>query len=162
MATLWFKRIFLLAVLGCTAAPALAQNCPLDEVEINYRNMRLPAAIDSLNVCRQDRVWNRLGKNDKLRVFRLLAFSYHFKNEPDVARMQVQALMQEEPRYRPATTDPEFFQVLVREFTPPKWYQKRRVQVVGGVLIGAAALIFALTRPEGPQSLPGPPLPGSN
>jgi len=160
----WLTRMLVIAVMGSIAAPALAQNCGMDEAQNHYDNMRLIEAIRLLEDCRRGNRWWYMVKAQKSGALRLLAFAYDARNEPDSSRAAVQQLVSKvDQGYRAAATDPEFFQALVREFRP-RWYQKRWVQLGGAAVIGGV-IAFALTRPEGPQGpqrLPLPFLPGSN
>ena len=57
MAFAWLKRMLVLAVIGCATAPALAQNCGMDEAQNHYDNMRLNEAIRLLEDCRREDRW---------------------------------------------------------------------------------------------------------
>ena len=49
----WLTWMLVLAVIGCMAAPALAQNCRMEDAQNHYDNMRLIDAIRLLEDCRR-------------------------------------------------------------------------------------------------------------
>ena len=154
----WFQHTLALALLACVAIPALAQTqtC-LQAAQQSFYNKRLDETILVLEDCKS-RAWPSLNASEKTAALRLLAISYFATGEDNFARMSVEDLIREDRSYRAnPQLDPVFFQALVREFRP-KWYQKRWVQLIGVAVVGGT-VAFALTRPEGPQALPGPPLP---
>ena len=155
MTKAWLTRMLVLAVIGCMAAPALAQNCLMEDAQNHYDNMRLIDAIRLLEDCRRGDRWWYLEKAQKAGALRLLAFAYDARNEPDSSRAAVRALMLEDQGYRAAATDPEFFQAWVREFRL-RWYQKRWVQLGGAAVIGGVLSILLLR--TNPSDLPGPPM----
>ncbi len=160
MAKAWLRGVLGLIVIACMAPPTLAQNC-LDEAQISYRNMRLSEAIGVLEDCR-GRQWPDLETSQKTAALRLLAISYFASRDSVLATGAVVELLGEDRGYRTDPDgDPEFFQRWVGELRPKAWYQKRWIQITGGLLIGGT-VGYLLFKPETKLPLPGDFFPPSN
>lgn len=157
----WFNRVLILTLIGCLAAPVLAQDqpCRLDEARRAFESLRLTETIQELEDCR-NRGWPELDTNQKIVALRLLALAYIEDAELDKAEESVRLLMLEDRSYRSPENDPLIYQNWVKELKPKAWYQKRWVQLGGIAVVGV--LSFVLLGPqEGPQPLDiptiGPP-----
>ena len=139
---------------GCLDDPEQAQNA-LEEAQRLYRLELFIEAVQLLAPCVP-----LLDKPLKIEALRLMAIAHYESGEPDSSRQWVRQLVRRVDRgYRvDLAEDPLFFQDLVRQLRP-KWYQKRWVQVSGGVVLGVV-LGYVLFRPEvrPPGPLAGPPV----
>ena len=159
------RRFLMLAVMACTAAPALAQNC-LIEAQTYYRDMRLGPAIDVLEQCRAEGLPG-LDRSQKTAALRLLSISYFARGDTTLARTAVEDLLAEDRRSRSdPLEDPVFFQDWVHDLRPKLWHRKWWVRITGGALItGAVVCRLAGCFSSDPRPLPGAnefPLPPSN
>ena len=170
----WLKWIMALAVIGCTALPAVAQGvqvCACTEgtptrLQGALRNMLLSDnLLCELTECEEedwpDSFWSTREKED---AYRYMVFFHHFKGgDAASVRRSVERLLDVNPRYDP-DPDPFFFQNMVEEEKTARRRKKRRNRFIG---FGGAALIsgmaaYFLSRTTPPDPLPLPLLPGSN
>ena len=152
----WFNRVLILTLIGCLAAPVLAQDqpCRLDEARQAFESLRLTETIQELEDCR-NRGWPALNTNQKIAALRLLALAYIEDAELDKAEESVRLLMLEDRGYRSPENDPLIYQYWVKELKPKTWYQKRWVQLGAAAVVGVV-LGIVLTPAKGPADLPPP------
>ena len=163
--------ILALGLLGGVLPPAAAQaqaaiacdEMLLDEANGLYDLGRFDETIEKLKPCLPGRF--RLGEQhfrgrQATQALRLMALSsYAMRQPPDSTSQWVQKLVKLDRRYQAdPEEDPLFFQYLVDDLWPSRWYQRRWVQI-GGVLIvgGLVGCWLGGCFENEIQPLPGPP-----
>jgi len=165
MHTSAFKPILALVLIGWAlpAATAHAQ-AACDEILLSqagqsYDLGRFDETVSALRPClpgRHKRGEKHFRRKQAPQALRLMALSYYAQQAPpDSTRDWVREIVKLNPRYQTAPDeDPLFFQHLVEELRPPRFYQRRWVQI-GGALVVGAVVSYVLLKPE-PESLPHP------
>ena len=159
-------QILALVLVGCLlpATPGQAQTaCDdtlLDEADRLYDLGRFDETVELLNPCLPEPASNFRRRAQATQALRLMALSYYARREPpDSTRQWVRRLVRLDRGYRAdPEEDPLFFQYLVDALRPPRWYQRRWVQIGGGLVVGAAVgclVTRCLSKTIDP--LPGPP-----
>ena len=162
------KQILMLLLVGGAAAatPVWAQTeCDemlLDEANRLYDLGRVDDTIDLLHPCLSGRL--RPGsiafrrRAQATQALRLMALSsYARRDPPDSTRQWVRRIVKLDRGYRAdPEEDPLFFRVLVDELRPPRWYQRRWVQI--GLVAGVSAAVYCIVQCGKADPLPGPPL----
>lgn len=160
-----FKPILTLALLACVlpAMPARAQatcdDALLTDASQSYDLGLFDEAIGTLKPCLPGRLrrgeQHFRGRGQATQALRLMALSYYAKREPDSTRQWVERLVKRDRGYQAdPLEDPLFFQYLVDDLRPPRWYQKTWVQI-GGALVVVGVVSYLLFKSE-PSPLPGP------
>ena len=159
MAHRWVRQVLVFAVIGCTAAPLLAQDCSEDAATVlsnaqsKFDHINFPGVLDILKACQQAR-WPEWGRNNRVEALRLMAITYYFIREETVARATVTDLLKADSGYDLRKEDPVFFEKMVEAEKKKRkagWIKKL---LFGG---GATALIsFLVLRPAKLKPLPAP------
>ena len=164
----FFIHLLALVLIGCVlpATTARAQEeIECDDVRLGKANNRynfglFDEAVDLLKPCLPGdfrlRMQRFRRKSQATQALRLLALSsYALREPPDSTRAWVRKLVRFNRRYQAdPEEDPLFFQNLVDELRPPRWYQKRWVQIGGAFVVGSV-VGYVLLKP-GPDPLPDP------
>lgn len=167
MCTRSIRLLFTLVLVGC-ALPVWAQSAcdevRLDEAALFYDLGRFDDAEAMLRPCLPGRIRRgdqRFGKRaSATRALRLMALaSYARREPPDSTSQWVRRLVTLDRRYRAdPEEDPLFFQYLVEELRPPRWYQRRWVQAGGVLLVGGlVGCLLGGCFEKTIDPLPGPP-----
>ncbi len=150
-------------VLPATAQAQAETACDeilLDEANRLYDLGRFEETVGTLKPClpgdfrlREQHFRRRSQTSQALRLMALS--SYALRQPSDSTRQWVRKLVKFDRRYRvDPEEDPLFFQYLVDDLRPPRWYQRRWVQIGGALVVGGVAS-YLIFKPE-PDPLPHP------
>ena len=167
----WRKRIPALVLIGSVLpAVAAAQAQPAcNDVRLNDANRLYDLGFfeevaDTLKTCLPGRI--RPGvprfrrRSQATQALRLMALSSYARREPaDSTEQWIKKLVTLDRRYRAdPEEDPLFFQTLVDDLRPRRFYQKRWVQVGGALVVGGLiGCVVAGCFEKTIAPLPGPP-----
>ena len=166
----FLKAFMMLVLIGCLRPAVTAQaQTACDDVRLNDANRLYDLGFfdevsDTLQTCLPGRI--RPGgqrfrrRSQATQALRLMALSSYARREPaDSTRQWIKQLVTLDRRYRAdPEEDPLFFQNLVDDLRPRRFYQKRWVQIGTGVLVGGLAVcVLAGCFEKKITPLPGPP-----
>lgn len=167
---LGFFSLLFLMLLGGSSLAQKQQKC--GDLEIFnarqlYERGRFQETVDQLKAC-QKRKFEK--KEQRIEAHRWLALSYIALDYPELAEVEIFALVKLDHFYRPESTDPELFKTLVAQERKKYREQRRsifrnwRFLAIGGAVLTTGAILGVTTLSPGDDgggtksSLPDPPV----